>query len=96
MNDWKICVLDQRWVLVGCVEDLETDTCPLVLHPSAVLRYWGTSAGLGELHNGPLPETKLDWIPGKVKITPKALIYQIEVDGESWDKAALAAGHKPR
>lgn len=70
----NIVVLDRGWVYVGKV----------IITPDWVeitnarnIRVWGTKTGLGQLADGPLPDTKLD-NTGTVKASRKALIHLIK------------------
>lgn len=53
----QIVVIDNGFVHVGDVT-IEDGFCRI--YDCKNLRVWGTSSGLGELRNGPLPGTKLD------------------------------------
>lgn len=67
----NIVVLDRGFVYVG---DVELDGDFVNITNAKNIRYWGTKSGLGELINGPLPETKLDAI-GIVKAPLRAVIH---------------------
>lgn len=69
----RIVVADRGWVFVGDCTDNEDGT--VTITHSKNIRRWGTKSGLGELVNGPLPETKADDY-GSVRLTP---IIQIAV-----------------
>ena len=73
----NIVVLDRGFVYVGntVIEgDFVTITdCRNIAH-------WGTKHGLGELVNGPLPETDLNKV-GTVKAPMRAVIHFIPVSG---------------
>ena len=56
-SKYKIVVLQRGWVVVGkFLKEKEYG----ILENAAVIRRWGTTKGLPELVNGPLPETILD------------------------------------
>lgn len=77
----KICVLERGWIMVG---QLEKDGDEYVLLNAKVIRYWGTTQGLGELAvKGPLPNTKLDPIP-LVKFHKSQLIFTICCEESKW------------
>jgi hypothetical protein len=74
MGESRIIVADRGWVFVGICEDHEDGS--VTIYNAKNIRYWGTSKGLGELVNGPLPKkTKFDEY-GIVRCTP---IVQINV-----------------
>ena len=77
----KIVVLDRGFVYVGCVE-IEDDF--VVIRNAKNIRQWGTTKGLGELVNGPLPSTKLDSV-GTVHAASRALISLIDVEQSKWN-----------
>ncbi len=59
----RIAVLQRGNVLVG---PYETDGTFCWMSRGAVIRYWGTTGGLGELAKfGPTPKTKLDHFDGE-------------------------------
>jgi hypothetical protein len=66
-----IMVLMNGWVLVG----LKGDT---FLLDARVIRRWGTTKGLGELANGPLQATVLDYL-GPVKVEPSNVLFTLPV-----------------
>lgn len=69
----RIVVADRGWVFVGACEDHADGT--VTLRNASNIRIWGTTKGLGELANGPLPSTKHDPY-GTVRCSP---IVQINV-----------------
>ena len=73
----NIVVLDRGFVYVGNVT-IEGDF--LKITEAKNIRYWGTKKGLGELRNGPKPETKLDEI-GEVIAPMRALIHLVPCKG---------------
>lgn len=57
-SEIKICVLQRGWVLIG---KFTQDNQRCMLTNAAVIRYWGTTDGLGQLaKDGPTSDTKLD------------------------------------
>lgn len=73
----NIVVLDRGFVYVGdCT--LEGDF--IRIENAKNIRYWGTTQGLGQLVNGPLPSTKLDNI-GTVLAPMRALIHLVPCKG---------------
>lgn len=66
----QIVVLDRGFVYVGRVR---TDAEWVYIEDAKNIRYWGTTKGLGELCDGPLPNTKHD-PAGTVRAPKRALI----------------------
>jgi len=79
-GDVKIAVLDRGFVYVGRVS---YDGDFLILSNAKNIRKWGTTKGLGELVNGPLPDTVTDSV-GTVRAPMRALISLIDVVGAKW------------
>lgn len=79
-GDIKIVILDRGFIYVGAVK-YEGDF--IVITNAKNLRYWGTTKGLGELVNGPLPNTKLD-LTGTLRAPLRALIAVIDVNQDKW------------
>ena len=75
-----IVVLDRGFVYVGDVV-IEGDWC--VMTNARNIRFWGTENGLGELVNGPLKGTKLDFV-GSLRAPLRAVISIIDVDAGKW------------
>lgn len=80
-GDIKIVVLDRGFVYIGAVE---MDADFVTIKKARNIRSWGTSKGLGELVNGPLSGTKLDFV-GTVKCPARALISLIDVEQAKWN-----------
>lgn len=76
----QIVVLQRGWVVVG---DVTASGDHLVIENASVIRYWGTTAGLGELVNGPTPKTRLDKA-GTVTAHELAVVFTLDVDAEKW------------
>lgn len=70
----QIVVLDRGFVYVGKVS-LNGET--LTINNARNIRRWGTTKGLGELVDGPTPNTKLDQV-GKVIAPMRAVIHLIQ------------------
>jgi len=76
--------MENRWVSVGVYTE-EADK--VVLRNAAVIRYWGTTGGLGQIAvDGPTPSTKLDKTPTEF-IQKSKVIKTIECDEDKWKKA---------
>ena len=82
-GEWKICILQRGWVMVG---KLEKSGSECKLHHAAVIRRWGTKKGLGELSEGPLSETKLDKCGGLVEFDWLTCVASISVNGDKWQQ----------
>ncbi len=67
----RIIVADRGWVFVGNCEDHADGS--VTITNCRNIRRWGTTAGLGELIDGPKPSTKAD-LYGTVRCTPIASI----------------------
>jgi len=59
IGEKRIIVADRGWVFVGSCEDHEDGS--VTIRNAFNIRRWGTTKGLGELANGPIPDsTKYD------------------------------------
>ena len=72
-GETTIVVLDRGFVYVG---KARVDGDYVEITNARNIRVWGTKNGLGELRNGPLPETKLDEV-GRVVAPLRAVIHYI-------------------
>lgn len=81
-DDVRIVVLQRGWVMVGRFSQ-SGSRC--ALDGASVLRYWGTTRGLGELVDGPTEKTKLDPC-GRVDFHELTVIASIKVKEEKWTK----------
>lgn len=79
-TDKRIVVLQRGWVVVG---DYEREGDEVVVRNASVIRYWGTTQGIGELVNGPTAKTKLD-AAGTVRAHQLAVVLTLDVDAEKW------------
>jgi len=71
IGEKRIIVADRGWVFVGTCEDHPDGS--VTLRGAKNIRRWGTTAGLGQLVNGPLSNTVADNY-GTVRVTPIAQI----------------------
>ena len=72
----EIVVLYERWHLIG---DVEATKVGLTITNASVIRYWGTTAGLGEIAvKGPTKKTILDYV-GEVRVTKYVMRIKCEV-----------------
>lgn len=76
-----IVVLDRGFVYVGKVT-VDGNWC--MIENAQNIRVWGTTKGLGELVNGPTPNTKLDAV-GNVRAPMRAVISIIDANGDAWN-----------
>ena len=77
-----IVVLQRSWVVVGHVYQTSTD---IRVENAAVVRWYGTTKGLGELaKSGPLEKTKLDDCPPLDTIR-SAVILSMRCNREKWN-----------
>ena len=67
MTAKRIIVAERGWIFVGDCEDHEDGS--VTIHNAKNIRRWGTTAGLGELANGPTDNTRSDNY-GTVRCTP--------------------------
>ena len=77
----QIVILDRGFVYVGRVT---TDAEWCYIRDAKNIRVWGTTKGLGELVNGPLPRTKLD-DTGNVRAPMRAVIGFVAVEESKWN-----------
>ena len=76
----QIAVLDRGFIYVGHVA---TDGEWCYITNAWNIRRWGTTRGLGELANGPLPDTKLDPV-GSVRMPLRTLQHMIAAEVNGW------------
>ena len=79
---FAIVVLDRGFVYVG---NVSADDQWCVITDTRNIRQWGTTKGLGELVNGPLPTTKLD-VVGTVRAPMRAVISLIDAQADKWNR----------
>ena len=71
----QIVIAQRGWVFVGSVTRTENE---VVIEEAAVVRRWGTTAGLGQLAaKGPTADTRLDPCP-TVRIHPLAVVAMMD------------------
>ena len=81
----QIVILQRGWVMVGDLSRDTENTDGYVLRNASVIRAWGTSKGLGELVDGPLASTKLDYA-GTVRFHELTVVARLDADAEGWSK----------
>ena len=74
IGEKRIIVADRGWVFVGACDDHADGS--VTIRGAKNIRRWGTTAGLGQLVNGPLSSTVADDY-GTVRVTPIAQIAVI-------------------
>ncbi|HMT59841.1 MAG TPA: hypothetical protein PKA24_03185, partial [Microthrixaceae bacterium] len=79
-SEVRIVVLQRGWIVVG---RWAQDGDEVVVRDASVVRFWGTTRGLGELSDGPTTATKLD-PAGTVRANAAAVVLTIDVDAEAW------------
>jgi hypothetical protein len=79
-SEVRIVVLQRGWIVVG---RWAQDGDEVVVRDASVVRFWGTTRGLGELFDGPTKTTKLD-PAGTVRANAAAVVLTIDVDAEAW------------
>ncbi len=77
---YQIAVLDRGFVYIGYIKWNDN---VLTITDAKCIRRWGTTRGLGELVNGPRPETILDTV-GTIHVPKHALIHLIDVVESAW------------
>jgi hypothetical protein len=71
----QIVIAQRGWVFIGEVTRSESE---VVIEGAAVVRRWGTTAGLGQLaEKGPTADTRLDPCP-TVRIHPLAIVATMD------------------
>ena len=80
---YQIVVIEGRWNVVGYVKTLPNKS--IVITEAKVIRYWGTTKGLGELaFNGPTSKTILD-VYGTVRVPSYAILMLIDTVSDKWN-----------
>jgi hypothetical protein len=79
-KDVRIVVLQRGWILVGYFGKKGLGCW---LKNSKCIRRWGTTTGLGQLVNGPTPETKLDE-NGDASFHRMTVVFDIRCNAEKW------------
>ena len=83
MKKIAIVILQRGWVMVG---RLSTASDLVKLTDARVVRYWGTTKGLGQLAaEGPTSKTILDPI-GTVMAHQLTTVAVVDCNPEVWDK----------
>lgn len=77
---WQIVVLQRGWVVVGHVRRSFDE---LTIENASVIRYWGTTKGLGELVDGPTSKTKLD-AAGTIHANVLGVVLTLDVKADAW------------
>lgn len=95
-EEWNITVTTYGWIYIA--QTVYRGDDHLELRPAATLRRWGTTWALGELLEGPTPNTQVDPIPlgpgvdelpgRSVLISERHTIFSVPCCGKGW-KAAI-------
>ena len=86
---------DKRKIMIVVLDRGYVEVCQVPQYPEAyalwmpvwnsrTIRYWGTTEGLGELANGPTPETRLDAKVPSGQFPVRAIIKMLDVDQSKW------------
>ncbi len=87
MGKLQIFVCDRGRVLVGVPQQDAKDWFTLVLTHCAIVRKWGTTAGLGQLAaEGPRPETTLDLCPDGTTLNKRYVMETNPCNERAWAK----------
>ena len=76
----RIVILQRGWVVVGY---WSRDGEDVTITRAKVIRRWGTTAGLGELVDGPTADTVLD-PAGTVRAHILGVVATLDADTEAW------------
>ncbi len=77
----KIVVLQRGWVLVGRYREVSETEHELT--GANVIRFWGTTKGLGELVAGPTTTTRLDAC-GRASFHPQTVVFRLDCEEDGW------------
>jgi hypothetical protein len=80
---YKIVVLQRGWVLVGKFREVSETEHELI--DASVIRFWGTTKGLGELVTGPTSSTKLDPC-GRASFHPMTVVFKLDAEDDGWSR----------
>ena len=81
----KIVILQRGWVVVGHITKNDEY---YILTDCYNIRTWGTTKGLGELRNGPLSTTVLDYL-GTISFHELTAITFIDCESSWYDELNL-------
>lgn len=78
----QIVVIDGRWNIVGKVEHHKDGS--LTITSASVIRYWGTTKGLGQLaQSGPTTKTILDSV-GIIRVPAHSVLLCVDSKADLW------------
>lgn len=78
----QVVVIEGRWNIVGNVE--HHDDGALTITNASVIRYWGTTKGLGQLaQSGPTSKTILDKV-GVMRVPAHAVLLCMDSKADLW------------
>jgi len=78
----RIIIGQRGWTWIGRVQ---TSGDSVVVTDAWCIRRWGTSKGLGELAQGPVPGTVLDYV-GTIRLSPLNIVATYDVDQDVWEQ----------
>ena len=82
VSDIKIVILQRGWNMVGRFDRNGSD-CKLT--NASVIRYWGTTKGLGQIaKDGPTEKTKLDKCHGIVQFDYLTVVATVDCESDKW------------
>jgi hypothetical protein len=80
----RIVVAKSGWVWCGIFSQ-EEDSPTCYFDDAYCIRVWGAPEGLGQLCEGPLSETILDPVYGRLSIHEENIVMMFDVDDVSWE-----------
>lgn len=81
----RIIIGARGWVWVG---DFSQDGHNVIIENAYCIRVWGTDKGLGQLCDGPLDATILDYV-GTIRLHELSLVATYDCNSTMWDAALL-------
>lgn len=81
-TSWRISILNRGWIVIG---EFSNQGVSCFVDKAYVIRRWGTTAGLGQLINGPTDQTILDYA-GKVRFNELTSVMMLDVNDQRWNE----------
>jgi hypothetical protein len=91
----RIIVGHSGWVWCGIFSQNEAESM-CYFDDAYCVRIWGTTEGLGQLCEGPLSDTILDPIPGRLSIPKNFALLMYDVDDTSWDNFGITNANESK
>lgn len=86
-KECRLVVCHRGYIFIGYVSRREGPIGPeIIIERAKNLRRWGTTRGLGELVDGPTPNTVLDDAPQPVCLHPLQIIWSGPVNSKLWEE----------